>query len=145
MRPIDLITQKLSDYGLRSAGRGKWVCRCPAHEDRSPSLSITEGDDGRVLMHCFAGCEIDTICNRLMIDIVDLFPPREERPNYTARQGKSNRITYLQALQLIKQETYIVWMAAQNLAAGHQLKPEDLERLDQVTQKITSAMEAAGV
>ena len=43
MRPIDLVTQKLSDYGLRTAGRGKWVCRCPAHEDRSPSLSITEG------------------------------------------------------------------------------------------------------
>lgn len=41
----------------RRAGAGKWSARCPAHPDRSPSLSIQEGRDGRVLVHCFAGCE----------------------------------------------------------------------------------------
>jgi hypothetical protein len=33
-----------------------WTARCPAHDDRNPSLSITEDRDGRVLLHCFAGC-----------------------------------------------------------------------------------------
>jgi hypothetical protein len=34
-----------------------WMARCPAHEDRAPSLSIADGDDGKVLVRCHAGCE----------------------------------------------------------------------------------------
>ena len=41
-------------------GAGRWKARCPAHNDRSPSLSIREGDDGRVLVLCRAGCSLQT-------------------------------------------------------------------------------------
>jgi hypothetical protein len=41
--------------GGRRSG-GEWVCRCPAHEDRRPSLAVRDGDDRRVLLHCHAGC-----------------------------------------------------------------------------------------
>jgi putative DNA primase/helicase len=36
---------------------GSWMARCPAHDDRKPSLSIRQGDDGKVLVRCHAGCE----------------------------------------------------------------------------------------
>jgi hypothetical protein len=36
---------------VKRAGKG-WMARCPAHEDRLASLSIAEGDDGRVLLKC---------------------------------------------------------------------------------------------
>jgi putative DNA primase/helicase len=36
---------------------GSWMARCPAHDDRKPSLSIRDGDDGKVLLRCHAGCE----------------------------------------------------------------------------------------
>jgi hypothetical protein len=39
----------------RRSGRG-WMARCPAHNDRQPSLSIADGADGRLLLYCFAGC-----------------------------------------------------------------------------------------
>jgi putative DNA primase/helicase len=39
----------------RRSGRG-WMARCPAHDDRDPSLSIADGTDGRILLTCFAGC-----------------------------------------------------------------------------------------
>ena len=42
--------------GVRETGSGKYLARCPAHDDRNPSLAIKDGDDGRVLVHCFAGC-----------------------------------------------------------------------------------------
>jgi hypothetical protein len=42
--------------GGRKVGGG-WMARCPAHEDREPSLSIQEADDGKVLIYCHAGCD----------------------------------------------------------------------------------------
>lgn len=61
----------------RPAGAQRWQARCPAHEDRSPSLSIREGQDGRVLIHCFAGCTHTAILEKLGLAPVNLFagPP----------------------------------------------------------------------
>ena len=42
--------------GGRRAGAG-WIARCPAHDDRKPSLSITDSENGNVLVYCHAGCE----------------------------------------------------------------------------------------
>jgi putative DNA primase/helicase len=42
--------------GGRKAG-GSWVARCPAHDDRVPSLSISDADGGKVLVRCHAGCD----------------------------------------------------------------------------------------
>ena len=42
--------------GGRSVGGG-WMARCPAHDDREPSLSIGEADAGKVLIRCHAGCD----------------------------------------------------------------------------------------
>jgi putative DNA primase/helicase len=44
------------DLGGRKVGAG-WMARCPAHDDREPSLSIRDGDDGKVLVRCHAGCK----------------------------------------------------------------------------------------
>lgn len=50
--------------GVRPVGPGKWVARCPAHDDRHPSLSVAEAN-GRVLLHCFAGCSYRDILSAL--------------------------------------------------------------------------------
>ena len=36
---------------------GTWMARCPAHDDRTPSLAIRDADDGKVLVYCHAGCD----------------------------------------------------------------------------------------
>jgi hypothetical protein len=65
--------------GVRRNGAG-WTARCPAHQDRSPSLSVRNGEGGRILVHCFAGCTVDGICAGLGITVADLFVrPREPR------------------------------------------------------------------
>lgn len=66
----------------RPVGRGKWMARSPAHNDRSPSLSIREGDDGRVLVLCRAGCALDSILAAQRLGKRDLFagpPPSPEQ------------------------------------------------------------------
>lgn len=57
----------------RRIGTGKWQARCPAHEDRSPSLGIAEGEDGRILLRCWAGCATADIVKALGISLRDLF------------------------------------------------------------------------
>jgi hypothetical protein len=50
-----------------------WICRCPSHDDTNPSLKVGTGDDGRALLHCFAGCEVDDILNEIGLTKHDLF------------------------------------------------------------------------
>ena len=57
--------------GVRRKGE-QWMARCPAHEDKGPSLSVRD-ENGKVLLHCFAGCTIESICGALEIKVNDLF------------------------------------------------------------------------
>ena len=54
MSKLDEVLRHLK--GARKSG-SQWAALCPAHDDSSPSLAISEGDDGRVLLHCHAGCD----------------------------------------------------------------------------------------
>ena len=55
-----------------TGSNGKWMARCPAHKDKSPSLAISETDD-RVLIHCFAGCETEDVIATTGLSLADLF------------------------------------------------------------------------
>ena len=57
------------------------MARCPAHDDRNPSLSVRETPDGRVLIHCFARCPISSALAALGLTPADLRP-------YTCREVK---------------------------------------------------------
>ena len=73
--PLTVVLDRLRGRGLEPAasGNGYSVC-CPAHEDRSPSLTIGIGDDGRVLLTCHAGCSLGAILEALGLEAADLFP-----------------------------------------------------------------------
>jgi hypothetical protein len=86
MRVDDLLAQL---DGVRRTSRG-WIARCPAHGDKNPSLSIREGDDGRVLLHDFGGCPVLSICQALGLSVRDLFPDRHADPA-TIREAQRRR------------------------------------------------------
>jgi putative DNA primase/helicase len=71
--PIATLLARLD--GVKPAGQDKWTAKCPAHDDRSPSLSIGIGDDGRVLVHCFANaaCTPEAIVEAVGLTLADLF------------------------------------------------------------------------
>lgn len=65
---------------VRQRGSGRWSARCPGHADKSPSLSISEGDKG-LLLRCWAGCTVAEICGGLGLSQRDLFYDRTPDPN----------------------------------------------------------------
>ena len=76
---------------VKDKGRDEFIACCPAHEDKSPSLTIKELPDGRILIHCFAGCSPLEIVNAVGLTMGDLFPEKLERdfkPLYMASQQK---------------------------------------------------------
>ncbi len=77
--PLDTVLDRLQGQGVERHGKG-WTARCPAHHDRHPSLSIGVGDDGRVLVKCFAGCPTETIVAALGLTMADLYPASSNGP-----------------------------------------------------------------
>lgn len=60
---------------------GGWVARCPAHDDKEPSLKISEGSDGRTLMHCHAGCALPSVVGAIGLSETDLFLEKHANGN----------------------------------------------------------------
>jgi len=81
--PLGRVLDRLKSHGCHPRrGRGQWIAFCPAHEAdgarHRPSLSITEGADGRALVHCHAGCTTEAIVAALALRMPDLMPPRPD-------------------------------------------------------------------
>ncbi len=89
--PITEVVSKLENVKRSGAG---FVARCPAHDDRHASLSVNKGDDGRVLLHCHAGCNVGAILSKIGMNLADIFPQKTN----TNGAGKIVAIyTYLDA------------------------------------------------
>jgi hypothetical protein len=73
---IERVLSALRARGLHPKRSGSdWCCRCPAHDDRAPSLSIGTGRDGRTLLKCHAGCSAESVCEAIGLRWQDLFEP----------------------------------------------------------------------
>ncbi|MDA8191447.1 MAG: hypothetical protein M0Z68_08295 [Gammaproteobacteria bacterium] len=83
--PVALILDRLE--GVRRSGAG-WIAKCPAHPDKSPSLSIREGQRGAVL-HCHAGCSFASIVDALGLKQSDTFNEPLSGPQRRLRATKA--------------------------------------------------------
>ena len=75
--------------GVTRNGDG-WKARCPAHDDKNPSLSISESPDGKILIYCHAGCTPDAVCAALGVKLSDLCGGNGRAAN--KRNGSPGRI-----------------------------------------------------
>jgi putative DNA primase/helicase len=96
--------------GGRKSGRS-WSVRCPAHEDRTPSLSLLDTPDGRVLVHCHAGCEQDKVIAHLRAH--GLWVQNSPRLHRLAASCHVNKPTELDREDIKRTETAMsIWQAA---------------------------------
>jgi len=75
-QPLDRVLDAIQARGLRfKHSGGSIMAQCPSHADEHCSLSVSIGEDSKVLMHCFAGCETKQVAHDLGLKLADLFPP----------------------------------------------------------------------
>ena len=86
--PINALLERLDR--VRETGPGRWLARCPAHDDRHPSLSIRETEDGTILIKCWAGCSAADVVSAVGLEPRDLFP---DRPETRTALNSGSRVT----------------------------------------------------
>lgn len=94
---------------------GQYKAICPAHSDKTPSLSVGVGDDGKILLKCFAGCSVDNIVAALGLEKKDLFA--DDRKTFPAYDRP-------------RQQNTAPAKEAEYLYAGGQLKKVKYRRAD---------------
>lgn len=98
MSPINKLLERLD--GVTRKREGQYMACCPAHSDSDPSLAVGEGTEGRVLLHCYAGCSAIDVVEAVGLQVGDLFPDTDrhhtsmfshiyrERPKHLAHEDR---------------------------------------------------------
>ena len=126
--------------GVRETGADSWVARCPSHEDRSPSLAVREVDEGKVLIHCFAGCNVGEVVAAVGLQLSDLFP---EKPKEHYRRGIKKPFPAAAVLKTLAGEAVIVQLFAKAMEGGNEIKPEYRDRLTLASERLHEGMRYA--
>lgn len=136
---IEVLLSRLDK--VRKSGPDCWLARCSAHEDHTPSLTVRELVDGRVLVHCFAGCSTADVLAAVGLEFSDLYPEKK------LHQTKPERRPFPAAdvLRALHYETLVVSAAAGALLAGRPFSDADRERLVVAVDRIQAAVSLSGV
>jgi len=126
---------------VQDKGHGRFVACCPAHEDSDPSLALTETRDGRILIHCFAGCSPQDILESVGLTMSDLFPEGGLGDFKGWEQLKAEQEGRLKQKkeEKISPEKTVLELAAGMRRKGERLSPKDLERERQAYMRIRNA------
>lgn len=138
--PIDRLLPLLDR--VKRTGPNTWIASCPTREDRHPSMTIRELDDGRILLHDFGGDSTGEILAAVNLTFSDLFP---DRP--LDQRGKPERRPFPAAdcLRAVAFEATIVALAGAAIIAGEPFNQFDKDRLLIAVGRINDALSAAGV
>ena len=125
---------------VRARRNNVWTACCPAHGDKNPSLGIRLMDDGRILLHCFAGCSVEEIAGAAGLSITDLYPERE----IPAGAGPVKPAFFASDLmRIIHFEALIVLIVALDIDKGRMPSEETRRRIRIAYERIDEAVRYA--
>lgn len=125
---------------VKKSGKSSWMACCPAHGDKNPSMVVSEGTDGRVLVHCFAqGCSIQDIVASVGLEISDLMPDRVGE--YRSGSQTFHPMDVLKAVRTDLERALIALKAAQ---AGEVPTSEQTLAMAQIIGRLSMAIKLAG-
>ncbi len=139
--PLEKILPRLKN--VKPVGPGKFLAICPAHQDKSPSLSIRELTDGKILLNCFAGCETRVVLSALYLHSRDLYPhPALGFENHSSHSRSAPpRFSARELLDLIHFEGLVSLIAARTLQKNNPLSEADIARLALAVKTLEAALQ----
>lgn len=123
--------------GIRRNGPDRYMARCPAHLDKSPSLSIRTMADGRILLHDFGGCETGDILAAIGLTLNDLFPARPTNDHYAPERLPFAPRDFFTALY---GEAIYLLVVANHLQKGEALNANAIDRLATSCARLSNAL-----
>lgn len=138
---IDNLLSRLNK--VRQTGPGRWIARCPAHNDKSPSLAIREFGDGRILLHCFTGCSTADVLTAVRLEFSDLYPADSWAIGHA--NAEHRLFPAADVLRALNFETLVVAAAAGALLEGKPFSDDDRTRLALAMERIETAVSLSGV
>lgn len=138
MTAFDVVTGALPSFKATSAGKG--MARCPAHKDRTRSLSVREFDSGAVGLKCFAGCTVDEVVAAAGLRMEDLFPPRAGTPG-GGRPPERRPYSAAQLLRAFSAELQLVWVLLADIAGGRELDAATRKRAGVARERCVALLE----
>lgn len=144
---VEVLLARLA--GVKARGPNRWIARCPAHKDRTPSLSIAQMSDGRILMHDFGQCSVFQVLEAVDLTVADLFPepirtlneetPEQARARRAQERQRAHHHAAADALKVLAREALVVRLVAEDLAAGMDISPETREHMLQAALRLSHA------
>lgn len=122
-----------------------WRTDCPCVHTSHGTLSVKVGDDGRLLLHCFAACEVQEIVRALGLEVADLFPQREKvdlsPPSRARRRELVEMGQRRAALSVLCTEAAVIEVAGTMIERGDVLPAAELECVRIAAYRIHAARE----
>ena len=138
---IDALLHRLERVQRSANG---WRADCPNGHKTHGTLSVAQGDDGRLLLHCFAGCSAADVLGALGLALADVMPERLRDDSPEGRRTARERFrlaSMTAAAGVILREARIVLLAGCDLLRGQALPPDDAQRLSEAVERIEAVRE----
>lgn len=127
---------------VKRKSRDSWIACCPAHQDKSPSMTIREVEEGKLLIHCFAGCSIEEITSSIGITLSDLMP---ERAPDALRKPMAVPFNARDVLECIQSDATLLCVFISDVTQAKPITPQEAANAYKAAARIVAATRMAGV
>ena len=125
---------------VRKHGKDYMAC-CPAHPDKSPSLTIAEREDGRILVYCFAGCSAEEVVNAVGMELKDLMPANI---GYHKKSPDPRPFNPYDVLAAVRDDFTVCLVMAKDMQSGKVLTSDESLLLAKIIGRTSMAIQLAG-
>ena len=140
MSPAEKLLSRLTK--VRQRGPRQWSACCPSHDSKSSaSLSIKECDDGRLLLHDFGGCSVETVLGAVGLQVKDLFVDAPRAPGAGTPAAKL-KLPASQALEILSRESLLVFVVGSDMHKKRSITDTDFGRLAVAVRRVQQIAEA---
>jgi len=140
MSKLDNFVSRLNK--AKRTGKDSWIACCPAHQDKNPSMTIKEVQEGMLLVHCFAGCSITDIVGAIGMDLSDLMP---DRVADEVRKPSKIPFNARDVLECIKSDATLLCVFISDTVNNKQITASDAANAYKAAARIVAATQMGGV